>query len=210
MASNLLPPITTALTRALAAPTLRMSQVSMPVGAMLNALTTPIAVLPWLAWEMAVYRWNENWSEYRRRQAVANAVADHRRRGTRGAMDDLLAEYSSTLSLLEWWEQGGSGVPYTFTVTLPVNGADPATATAGFATALMADIVLTKPERAHFELRQTATASVSLPITVAARTMVMVRSLAPIIGPDPADLLALQTEYGEPLEGGEGLVLEDH
>lgn len=208
MASDLLPPVTTPVMRALAAPTLRMSAVTMPVAAMLNGLTAPIAVLPWLAWEMAVYRWNDNWSETRRRQAVANAINDHRRRGTRGAMDDLLAEYDATLRLVEWWEEGGSGVPYTFTVTLPTNGANPVSVGASFVTALLADIALTKPERAHFDFRQTANASVSLPIVVAARAMVMLRQLTTLAQPDPADLLNLTTEDGEPLQGDDGQIWE--
>jgi phage tail P2-like protein len=147
----------------------RLSQIPNPLPDMLNALTTPIAVLPWLAWELCVYRWKENWSETRRRQAVADAIADHRRRGTRGAMDALLAEYDPTLRLVEWWEEGGSGEPYTFTVTLPVNGANAASVTASFATDLIADVTLTKPERAHFDFRQTAIATAGLPFTAAAR-----------------------------------------
>jgi phage tail P2-like protein len=208
VASDLLAPNSTRWEHALAAPLVRLSQIPNPLPDMLNALTTPIAVLPWLAWELCVYRWNENWSETRRRQAVANAIADHRRRGTRGAMDDLLAEYDPTLRLVEWWEEGGSGEPYTFTVTLPVNGADAASVTASFGSALLADIALTKPERAHFDVRQQANASISMPIAIAARSMVQLRSFGAMVQPDPADLLKLTTEYGEPLQSDDGAIWE--
>jgi phage-related baseplate assembly protein len=62
--------------------------------------------------EMAVYRWDSSWSEARKRDAIGNAIFDHRRRGTRGAMDALLAEYDQTLTLLEWWEPGGRPALY--------------------------------------------------------------------------------------------------
>jgi hypothetical protein len=38
--------------------------------------------------------------------------------------------------------------------------------------------------------------------------MTTMRSLAPIAQPDPADLLNLTTEYGEPLQGDDGAVWE--
>jgi phage tail P2-like protein len=205
VANSLLPPNATPLETALASAMARIGAVPVPLRTLLSASTAPLAVIPWLAWEMAVYRWDADWSEARRRDGVANAITNHRHRGTRGAMDDLLAEYDSTLTLLEWWEPGGSGVPFTFWVNLPTNGASASSATATFATSLMTDIGLTKPARALFEFRQTATATVSLPITVAARTLIMTRSLSAIGQPDPADLLKLTTEYGEPLQGGEGL-----
>jgi P2-related tail formation protein len=157
---------------------------------------------------MAVYRWSATWSETRKRDAVGNAIANHRLRGTRGALDALLPAYDPTLTLLEWWEPGGSGVPFTFWVILPTNGAAATSVTADFATSLVDDINAAKNARSLFQFRQTTVATVSLPITVAARAMTMTRSLAPIAQPSPADLLNLTTEYGEPLEGGEGLALE--
>lgn len=205
MANSLLPPNATPLEKALvAATTARIAAVPVPLRTLLSASTAPLAVIPWLAWEMAVYRWDSTWSDARKRDAVGNAITNHRRRGARCAMDDLLAEYDSTLTLLEWWEPGGSGKPFTFRVSLPTNGASAASTTASFATSLMADIALTKPARALFEFRQTATASVSLPIVVAARAMTMARNLSSLIQPDLADILKLTTEYGEPLEDDAG------
>lgn len=119
-------------------------------------------------------------------------------------MDLLLAEYDATLSLVEWWEEGGSGTPRSFTVILPTNGADAASVTASFAKSLLADIERTKPAGTLFDLRQSAAASVSLPITVAARTVIMARRFGDMAQPDAADLLKITTEYGEPLEAPDG------
>lgn len=194
----------TPLWRGLLSLTDRYGFVSVPLPSLARAHYTPVAVLPWLAWGLAVDRWRSTWSEARQRQEVAEAIPNHKRRGSRRSMDLLLADYDATLRLIEWNEAGGSGIPRGFIVMLPTNGADAASMTASFATSLLADIERTKPAGTHFELRQSASAAVSLPITVAARTMVMARSFGPIAQPDAADLLNLTTEYGEPLEGAEG------
>jgi len=196
----------TPLLRGLLSLTDRVGFVSIPLPDLARPNYTPISVLPWLAWGLCVDRWPQG--EVRQRQIVTEAIPTHKRRGSRKAMDLLLAEYDGTLTLTEWWEEGGSGDPFTFRVTLPVNGAQPDHVTGTFMTGLMADIERTKPARALFEFRQLARASVRLPFTVAARTMTMVRSLAPIAQPDPADLLKLTTEYGEPLEGPDGIAWE--
>lgn len=198
----------TPLLRGLLSLTDRIGLVTIPLPELSNPNYTPIRVLPWLAWGFHVERWRSTWSEARQRQEVAQAIPTHKRRGSRRSMDLLLAEYDASLKLLEWWEEGGSGDPFTFTITLAVNGADPAHVTASFASDLLAEIARTKPARALFEFRQSAFASLRLPITVAARTLTMVRSLAPIAQPDPADLLKLTTEYGEPLEAPDGTAWE--
>lgn len=198
----------TPLWRGLLLLTDRYGSVSIPLPELTNPDYTPIRVLPWLAWGLAVDRWPATWSEARQRQEVAQAIPNHKRRGSRRSMDLLLAEYDATLQLVEWHEAGGSGIPRTFTAILPTNGADSASVTASFAISLLADIERTKPAGTLFELRQSAAASVYLPITVAARSMVMARSFGPIAQPDPADLLNLTTEEGEPLEGADGFAWE--
>ncbi|WJS97846.1 phage tail protein I [Novosphingobium humi] len=198
----------TPLWRGLLSLTDRFGLVSIPLPALTNPNYTPIGVLPWLAWGLAVDRWPATWSEARQRQEVAQAIPNHKRRGSRRSMDLLLAEYDATLQLVEWHEAGGSGIPRTFTVILPTNGAEAGSITASFAADLLADIERTKPAGTLFDLRQSAVAAVALPVTVAARAMVMARSLGPIAQPDPADLLNITTEYGEPLEGADGAVWE--
>lgn len=198
----------TPLLRGMLAITDNIGLVSIPLPVLGNPNYTPIHVLPWLAWGFHVDRWPATWSEARQRQEVAQAIPTHRRRGSRRSMDLLLADYDASLQLVEWWEPGGSGDPFTFTVILPVNGTDPAHGTASFARDLLAEIERTKPARARFELRQSVQAALGLPITVAARTLTVVRSLAPIIQPASADLLNLTTEYGEPLEEPDGSAWE--
>lgn len=210
MASDLLPPNATPLERGLAGTAARIDGVPQPLPALARPGDAPANVLPWLAWGLSVFRWDAGWSEARRRATVAGAIADHKSRGSRASMDILLADYDARLSLTEWHEPGGSGVPRSFTVSLPLNGADPAHTTASFSNRLLADIDLTKPAGTRPILRQDAMASASLPITVAGRAALHVRSFAPFAEPDASDLLKLQTEYGEPIEGGEGIALEDH
>lgn len=182
----------------------RYGLVSIPLPELGLPNYTPIRVLPWVAWGLGVDRWQSTWTEARQRQEAQEAIPTHKRRGSRRSMDLLLAEYDATLRLVEWWEEGGSGTPRSFTVILPTNGADAASVTASFAKSLLADIERTKPAGTLFDLRQSAAASVSLPITVAARTVIMARRFGDMAQPDAADLLKITTEYGEPLEAPDG------
>lgn len=206
MASNLLPPNSTALEQALAGLGDLIGAITIPVPDLQRPASCPIDVLPFLAWGLAVDRWDATWSEDRQRQAVANAIPDHKRRGSRAAMDLLLADYNATYGTALTLD-----VPqaYQFTVTLPVNAAAPSALTADFASRLLADIERTKGARDIGDFRQRVDAQTYFPIGMAARTLTVTRSLSSFANPDPADLLALQTQDGEPLFGGEGLVLED-
>lgn len=205
MASNLLPPNSTALERALAGLGDSFGAITIPVPDLQRPDACAANVLPFLAWGLGVDRWDATWSEDRQRQAVAGAIPDKRIRGSRASMDHLLADYQADYGIALTLDVPQ---PYFFTVTLPVNDAAAGNVTARFATSLLADISRTKGARDTFQLRQTALATASLPITVVARAMTMARQFGDLTGPDPADLLLLTTEYGEPLEGGEGATLE--
>lgn len=60
----------------------------------------PVDLLPWLAWALGVRRWDPAWPEMTRREVVAGAIAQHRVRGTLGAvkaaLDDIGAVYDLT------------------------------------------------------------------------------------------------------------------
>lgn len=208
--ASLLPPNARALEHALAAATARLGDIPRPLPELWRPDAIPLAILPWLAWGLALDRWRQAWSEAQKRAATANAIPDARQKGSRGAAMAVLADYDPRLTMVEWWEEGGSGAPYTFTVIHPLDGAGGPRASAAFAASLYADLLRVKPARAHFELRQRLAARAALPVAAALRSLRLERRRAAMTGPDPADDLKLQTEYGEPLEGGEGLALEDH
>lgn len=61
----------------------------------------PIKVLPFLAWALGVRRWDPAWPEAVRRQAVADAIAVHRIRGTLGAVRAALDEVGAVYDIEE-------------------------------------------------------------------------------------------------------------
>lgn len=206
--SSLLPPNARPLEHALASSMARITAIPTPLTDLWRPDAIPATILPWLAWGLSVDRWRPSWSEEQRRAATAAAIPNAKIRGSRAAAQAVIADYDPRITLTEWWEEGGTGIPYTFFVTLPLDGAFDDMATASFATELYRDLVRVKPARAHFQLRQQVTAAATMPFTGVARTLRTDRFDAGLIGPDPADDLKLTTEYGEPLEGADGAAWE--
>lgn len=74
-----------------------------------DAWRAPAALLPWLAWAMSVDVWDEAWPEVRRRQAIADAPAYHRFKGTWAAVERMLALAERPYSITEWFEASPRG-----------------------------------------------------------------------------------------------------
>ncbi|NBC35548.1 phage tail protein I [Novosphingobium sp. FSY-8] len=207
---SLLPPNATALEQALASATATIGEVPTPLPELWNPADCPLSVLPWLAWGLSVDRWRQDWTEAQKRAAVADAIPSARIKGARATVMAVVAEYDPRLTLTEWWQDGGSGTPHTFHVTAPMNDGGAATFTADFARDLHAAVSRVKPARAHFHLRQRVDAATTLPVVCYARAYRYERLFAATAPDNPDADLALQTEYGEPIEGADGLTLEDH
>lgn len=166
--ASLLPPNAKPLEHALATATARIGDIPRPLLELWRPDAIPLAILAWLAWGLAVDRWRQEWSEAQKRAATAQAIPNARIKGSRGAAMAVLADYSPSLTLTEWFEEGGSGEPYTFFVTVPLD-ADPALNSAAFAQDVYNGLIGVKPARAHFKLRQRAIARTTLPMTAASR-----------------------------------------
>jgi phage tail P2-like protein len=85
-----LPRSSTPLERAVATTTGRFAPAAQ-VPALWNAATCPAALLPHLAWALAVDDWDATWGEDRKRAAIANALYIHRHKGTPAAIRRALA-----------------------------------------------------------------------------------------------------------------------
>lgn len=81
---TLLPPKSTELERAIANVLAR--NVTPAVSGLWNAQTCPVPLLPWLAHSLQVDVWDETWPEAQKREAVSQALAIAKRRGTVGAV----------------------------------------------------------------------------------------------------------------------------
>ena len=202
MTDTLLPPNATALERALDAATARIGDVPVPIADLWDAAACPIGILPWIAWGLSA-DWQNDWTEAQKRDAVANAIARHRIRGTVASVRQVMARHDQLLELVEGWQVGAPA--YTFEVTLPLDASRSDQASATFAEAIIRDIDRAKPARSHWTLVQQLTISGAIGLVGAARMARFDRLpglAAP--NPDPSWLTYLQTEDGEPIADESG------
>ncbi|WP_461210391.1 phage tail protein I [Desulfocurvus sp. DL9XJH121] len=119
--ADLLPPNASAAERALAEALARLSEVPAPLARLWDPETCPDALLPWLAWAMSVDQWEPDWTEAQRREVVRRAVAVHKVKGTRGALQRSLNALGYTVGIREWWQENPSGEPFTFSLEIEID-----------------------------------------------------------------------------------------
>ena len=151
---SLLPPNTTPAERALEATTARISDVPVPLRDLYNPATCPVALLPWLAWQLSIDNWKATWSESIRRARVKNAMTIHRKKGTARSVADVVASFGGAILLREWWQQSPRGIPHTFDLLMTLSGQDGQFASAEFVDDVIAEVNRTKPVRSHFRFTQ--------------------------------------------------------
>lgn len=204
---SLLPPNATDAERALE-DAMRADIDLSAVGTLWNPATCPAAVLPFLAWGLAIARWDPAWTEAEKRAAVADAIPFHRRKGTRAAVREVLDRFDPLLRVVEWWETSPRGDPHTFEVRAAAGEIPASFLTSDTATAIIRDVASVKPARSHFTFVQSLEAQALGWMAGGANLATFARSqLVAAHSDDPVWALLLQTEDGEPLtdDGGEFL-----
>src|SRR5262245_34830361 len=111
---TILPPNNTALERDIESV---FAERLLALGAPNRDVTYPescsVTILPWLAWEMHVDRWDDNWAEEIRRDLVKTSLLIHKQKGTIGALKEALTIFHvDKVTVQEWFDYGGT--PYTF------------------------------------------------------------------------------------------------
>src|SRR3546814_473831 len=178
------------------------------VGDLWNPETCPVAILPFLAWGLAIARWDVEWTEAEKRAAIADAIPFHRRKGTRAILREVLDRFSPLLQIVEWWETSPRGAPHTFEVRAPAGDIPANFLTAETAVAIIRDIASVKPARSHFTFVQSLEAQALGWIASGACLATFSRTAHELAhDDDPIWAQLLQTEDGEPLsdDGGEYL-----
>lgn len=104
MTSSLLPPGSSALERRLAQACSGISDLNVPLRDLWNPWKCPAKFLPYLAWAFSVDRWEENWTETAKRQAVSDVFWIHQRKGTVAAVKRVIEGLGYSMTLQEWWE----------------------------------------------------------------------------------------------------------
>lgn len=124
---ELLPPNSTPLeVQTEAAAAARLAGLAVFIRDLWNPLTCPAAWLPALAWALSVDVWRSQWPEGTKRAVVAASPRVHRLKGTVGAVKAALGAVAGTLPvrLIEWFQPGGSGIPYTAIAEIELHGDD--------------------------------------------------------------------------------------
>lgn len=202
---TVLPPASTALEKALEQVAARLTDLPAPVRDVWSPTTCPVSHLPWLGWGVAISHWKTSWSEETRRAAIADAIPYHRRKGSRAAVEEVLARYHPSLSIVEWHQTSPQRDPYTFEVRAPASDVPASFLTPEVADAIIADVAIAKPARAHFNFVQSLDTRLSVYLGASGTTGVMSRADYSAEHDTSRDWnLILQTEDGEPIRAESG------
>ena len=204
--TSLLPPNATSAERALEQ-AMRSGIDLAAVGSLWNPATCPADVLPFLAWGLAISHWDPDWAQAEKRTAVAHAIPFHQIKGTRVAVEEILARFHPLLSIVEWWQANPRRDPHTFEVRAPAGpgGIDASFLTTETAEAIIRDVAAAKPLRAHFDFVFSLEAQAALWMAGGFMPGTVSRTDYAAELDDSRDWDAvLQTEDGEPIRTPDG------
>lgn len=80
--------------------------------------TCPAELLPWLAIQRSVDRWDPEWSEPIKRKVVTDSFEVHKRKGTVGALRRVVEPFAEIIDITEWHQLEPMGAPGTFSMSL--------------------------------------------------------------------------------------------
>ncbi len=202
---SLLPPNSVEDERALEAAMLSGIDIA-AVGTLWNPETCPAEVLPFLGWGLAISHWDTEWTEAEKRSAVAAAMAFHKIKGTRAAVEQVLARFHPLLTVTEWWEMNPKGDPHTFEVRANALEIDVDFLTEEVANAIIRDVAAAKTLRSHFNFVQSLEAQATLYLASGGMVGTMTRADYAAEHDTSRDWsLVWQTEDGEPIMTEDGL-----
>lgn len=113
--SSLLPPTATPVAKAL--DILEERLFNLPVQMISkDPATVDVRLLDHLAWELSAEVWDMGWPEEVKRNVIAVSAEVHKYKGTPYAIKTAMSVFGVDVELVEWWQEGGSGIPGTFLV----------------------------------------------------------------------------------------------
>lgn len=203
MVSSLLPPNATAGERAIESAMLARIDLS-NIGTLKNPLTCDASVLPFLASERAISHWDTTWTEQEKREAVVGAIAFHKIKGTRTAVEEVLARHHGALDIVVWHEANPRRSPYTFEVRAPAAEIPASFLTQDRAEAIIRDVAAAKSARDHFDFVQNIDLTSGMFVAAGGMSGTALRAdYAASLDESRDWSILLQTEDGEPIADGE-------
>lgn len=81
--------------------------------------TCPFELLPYLAWQYSVDRWDENWPEQTKRKVITEAFEIHKLKGTKEAIRRAVEPFGYLINVIEWWQSNKT--PGTFAIEIGIS-----------------------------------------------------------------------------------------
>lgn len=122
MTADLLPPNATPLERRAAQGLAQIERVPIPVRDLHDPDRCPEALLPYLAWERSVDRWDDAWPERTKREVIKASPYIHRHKGTIGALRRVVEPLGYLIRIVEWWQTDPPGPRGTFELEIGTLG----------------------------------------------------------------------------------------
>lgn len=119
MKNDLLPTGSSPLERAAATALAEIERIPVPIRQLWQPDKCPVHLLPYLAWAFSVDRWDINWPEKAKREAIKSAMFIHQHKGTIGALRRVVEPLGYLIRVIEWWQTGDA--PGTFRLDIGVN-----------------------------------------------------------------------------------------
>src|SRR5690606_3451697 len=86
-----------------------------------RAESAPAAFLPYLAWEVSVDRWSEDWPIETKISVIQQSFYVHKRKGTIASLRRVVEPFGYLLDVVEWFEETPPGPRGTFRLDIGVN-----------------------------------------------------------------------------------------
>ena len=209
--SDLLPPRSTRLQKALAQVTADLIDLPVELRKLWSTWECPMSHLPWLAWGLSVDIWDASWPEAVKRAAVADAIAFQRRKGTPASLRTVLDRFDPLIKMVEWFDDRATLDPFSFRLELPLLSESDVFYDEKLVGQILRDIAQVKPVRAHmqavFKLQAEARAWLVSAAQIGGLTRLDAQA-DQTSALDPAWATFLQTRDGEPFLTHAGAFLE--
>ena len=112
--SRLLPPNATQVERNIATAGAAIERVPVPIRDLGDAGKCAASVLPFLAWERSVDRWDPSWPEGTKRAVIDASFFVHQRKGTVGAIRRAIEPLGYLIRVVPWYDMNPEGPRGTF------------------------------------------------------------------------------------------------
>lgn len=112
--TRLLPPNATQVERNIATAGAAIERIPLPIRDLGDAAKCPANVLPFLAWERSVDRWDPNWPEGTKRAVISASFFVHQRKGTVGAIRRAIEPLGYLIRVVPWYDMQPEGPRGTF------------------------------------------------------------------------------------------------